>query len=208
MTFVPLNQDQVDANPSASKHSNSTRLFHGALAIAIITQLATSQFMPGPDEAKGAWIFSIHQYSGLLAAALAFGFWITLFRRRQGTGLAALFPWFSVARMRAVFSDIKTHLVALIRLRLPEHDPDAALPSAVHGLGLLLMTVMAASGLAYYVIVGLGLHSVEPDDMLVMQVHFLFANLVWVYLIGHASLSLVQHFIGSMSLKSMWSRSV
>ena len=69
------------------------------------------------------------------------------------------------------------------------------------------MAVMAVSGsgLAYYVIVWAGLHSSEPDGMLVMQVHFLFANLVWVYLIAHAGLAFVHHVIGSVSLRTMWS---
>jgi cytochrome b561 len=188
-----------------SKHSVMTKIFHATLAASIIVQLITSQFMPGPDEVKRAWIFNIHQYSGLVAVALALGFWITLVTRRKGTALGALFPWFSTVRLKGVITDVKTHFAALMTLRLPAHDPEAALPSAVHGLGLLLMTVMAASGMAYYVIVWLGLHSVEPDDMLVMQVHFLCANLVWVYLIAHAGLAMVQHFIGSVSLRTMWS---
>lgn len=191
--------------PIPSKHSVGTRVFHGGLAATIVTQLATSQFMPGPDEATGAWIFNLHQYSGLVAAALAFGFWITLMLRRKGTSFAALFPWFSGHRLAALASDIKVHLSSLMKLHLPAHDPDAALPSAVHGLGLLLITVMAVSGLAYYIILWTGLHSSEPDGMLVMQVHFLFANLVWVYLIAHAGLAFVHHVIGSVSLRTMWS---
>lgn len=191
---------------AAPKHALMTKVFHGSLALSIVVQLITSQFMHGPDSPKQTWIFSIHQYSGLVAATLALGFWITLATRRKGTSLGALFPWFSGARLRALTDDMKTHIAALTKRRLPVHDPEAALPSAVHGLGLLLMTVMAGSGLAYYVIVWLGLHSVEPDDMLVMQVHFLFANLVWVYLIAHAGLALVHHMIGSASLANMWSR--
>lgn len=205
MTETFSNNPNTIDQPIPSKHSVGTRVFHGALAATIVTQLATSQFMPGPDKAAGAWLFNLHQYSGLAAAALALGFWITLMVRRKGTSMAALFPWFSGARRRALAGDIKAHFSALVKFRLPAHDPDAALPSAVHGLGLLLMSVMAASGLAYYVIVWAGLHSSEPDDMLVMQVHFLFANLVWVYLIAHAGLALVHHIIGSVSLRTMWS---
>ena len=123
------------AQPIPSKNSVGTRVFHGALAVTIVTQLATSQFMPGPDEAAGAWIFNLHQYSGLVAAALAFGFWITLMLRRKGTSFAALFLWFSGRRLGALARDIKVHLSSLMKLRLPAHDPDAARPLLCMALG-------------------------------------------------------------------------
>lgn len=201
---LPANKHPDAKNPDA-RHPATTRALHAALAITILVQLGTSQVMPGPDEAAGASIFQVHQYSGLAAAALAFVFWLTILFRRNGSEIGAMLPWASPARLRALIADIRLHLGALMRLRLPPYAQDSALASAVHGLGLLLITVMAGSGLAYYAIVGLGLHSPEPDGMLVMQVHFLFANLVWVYLIAHAGLALLHQVLGHRALSRMWS---
>lgn len=202
-TTAPTFDLQSDRH-SGDRHSSATRLFHAALAGTIVVQLGTSLAMPGPDETAGAWMFQLHQYSGLVAAALAFAFWLTILFRRDGTSFGAMMPWFSASRLRILFADVRVHLGAMARLRLPPFEPDSALSSAVHGLGLLLMTVMAGTGLAFYAIVGLGFHSSEPDGMFVMQAHFLFANLVWVYLIAHAGLAILHQVLGHPSLTRMW----
>lgn len=64
----------------------------------------------------------------------------------------------------------------------------------MHGLGLLLVTLMAASGFTWW----LGATgAVGP--------HKLFANLVWVYLIAHTGLAVVHHLRRDASLAEMWS---
>lgn len=188
------------------KHALQTRLLHGGLAIAILTQLLTSLAMEGPDEVQsGDILFQIHRYSGLTAAVLALALWLVILTRRRGTDLGALLPWFSGARLSALWIDLRLHMAALVKLRLPTHDPDAALPAAVHGLGLLLISAMALSGTVYFLQVMFGFHSAEPDGMLAMTVHVTLANLVWAYLIGHAGLGVLHHLLRSASLTEMWS---
>lgn len=189
-----------------TQHSRATRLLHAGLALAIVTQLLTSLQMHGPDEVQaGDILFQVHRYSGLMATVLAFAFWVTILLRSRGTDLGALIPWFSGRRLAALGRDIKVHAGAALKLRLPEHDPEAALPSAIHGLGLLLISAMAATGAVYFVEVALGLHSAEPDGMLAMTVHLALANLVWAYLIAHAGLALLHHLLRSMRMSTMWS---
>ena len=190
----------------ATRHNRATRLLHAGLALATVTQLVTSLSMHGPDDVQaGDILFQVHRYSGLAATVLAFGLWVTILVRSRGTEIGALIPWFSGRRLAALWRDTKVHLGALTRLRLPEHEADAALPSAVHGLGLLLISAMAASGAVYFAQVALGLHSAEPDGMIAMTVHLALANLVWAYLIAHASLALLHHLMQSMRLSTMWS---
>lgn len=189
-----------------TRHNRATRLLHAGLALAILTQLGTSLAMQGPDDVQaGDILFQMHRNSGLAATALAFGLWLTILLRSRGTELGALIPWLSVRRLSALWLDIKVHGRAALNLRLPEHDPQAALPSAIHGLGLLLISAMAASGAVYFVQVWLGLHSAEPDGMIAMTVHLTLANLVWAYLIAHAGLAVLHHLLRSMSLSTMWS---
>lgn len=189
-----------------SRHNRATRLLHAGLALAIVSQLLTSLAMQGPDDVQpGDVLFQVHRYSGLAATVLAFGLWLTILVRSRGTELGALIPWFSGRRLAALWRDIKVHGREALNLRLPSHDPQAALPSAVHGLGLLLISAMAASGALYFVQVGLGLHSAEPDGMIAMTVHLALGNLVWAYLIAHAGLAALHHLLRSMSLSTMWS---
>ena len=189
-----------------TRHNRATRLLHAGLALAIVTQLLTSLQMHGPDDVQpGDILFQVHRYAGISATVLAFGLWMTILLRSRGTDLGALLPWFSARRLGALGRDIKVHAGAASKLRLPQHDPEAALPSAIHGLGLLLISAMAASGAVYFVQVALGLHSAEPDGMIAMTVHLALANLVWAYLIAHAGLALLQHLLQSMRLSTMWS---
>ena len=39
----------------------------------------------------------------------------------------------------------------------------------------------------------------------VMFIHLTLANLAWAYLIGHAGLALIQHYLGNISLSTIWS---
>lgn len=188
------------------RHNRTTRLLHAGLALAIISQLMTSLAMQGPDDVQaGDTLFQLHRYSGLAATVLAFGLWLTILLRSRGTELGALIPWFSGRRLAALWRDIKVHGDAALHLQLPSHDAQAALPSAIHGLGLLLISAMAASGAVYFVQVALGMHSAEPDGMLAMTVHLALGNLVWAYLIAHAGLAVLHHLLRSMSLATMWS---
>jgi cytochrome b561 len=193
-------------NTSIARHNRATRLFHAGLALVIVTQLLTSLVMQGPDEAQvGDLLFQLHRYSGLVATILAFGLWVTIFMRSLGTEIGALIPWFSGERLVALWQDAKLHAENAVKLRLPKHDPKAALPAAVHGLGLMLVSAMAMSGAVYFAQVSLGLHSAEPDGMLAMTVHLALANLVWAYLIAHAGLAVLHHLLRSASLTEMWS---
>lgn len=191
--------------PQPDQHAHSTRLVHAGLALSICTQLATSLIMQGPTEtAAGDAIFQLHRYSGFSALAFVFLFWMTLTFRRRGTAISALFPWFSGVWRRAFLADLGNHLRTVVRGRLPAHEETGPFASAVHGLGLLLMTAMAVSGGVYAAQVWVGLQSPEPDGSLAMTVHFALANLVWVYLIAHAGMAMIHHFARSAPLSKMW----
>ncbi|MCA8880556.1 MAG: cytochrome b/b6 domain-containing protein [Rhodobacteraceae bacterium] len=191
--------------PPADYHALSTRIVHAGLALSICVQLATSLIMQGPsDTSAGDLLFQIHRYSGLAALTFAFLFWAILAFRNRGTDAAALFPWFSSVRRKAFVNDLTNHVRTGLTGRLPAYDETGPLASAVHGLGLLLMTAMAVSGGTYAMEVWTGLISPEPDGSLAMSIHVGLANLVWVYLIGHAGMATIHHFTRSAPLARMW----
>lgn len=190
----------------AAPHPWATRLIHASLATAICVQLGTSLIMTGPRAGQaGDLFYQIHRYSGFVALALALLFWINTMSRRKGTALAALVPWFSQQRRAAFFGDMMAHLRAAMKLRLPPYDEHGAFASGIHGLGLLLMSAMALSGTVYALQVAAGQIGVDPEAAPVMLVHYALANLVWVYLIGHAALATLHHVMRASSLSRMWS---
>lgn len=190
---------------SASRHSSLTRLAHGALALAVIAQLASSQFMIPEEPGKVAnGAFEVHEYGGLAAFAFMLLFWVALTTRQYGTAPGTLFPWFSGERLSALWADTKSHVASLVRLKVPPYEPASPFAGAIHGLGLVIITLMAASGTLYYFV-----NAGDPDGgglvALAMTVHRTFGNLAWAYLILHAATAVVYHFASDMSLRDMWS---
>jgi hypothetical protein len=185
-----------------SFHTALTRLLHAGLAGTIVVQLVSSQFM-NPDGA-GNTAFEVHEWSGLAASGLVVAFWANTILRQRGTPLVQLLPWLSSSARAALWQDIVGHLAALKARKMPLHGESAPLASAFHGLGLLLMTTMAASGFVYYFI-----NSGDPDAGglvgLTMLIHTTFANLVWAYLVGHAGMGILAHLTGTLPLGRMWS---
>jgi len=189
-------QERPKSMSAAVRHVFTTRLFHAGVALAVAFQLVISLVMDGPEpgRADGLALWA-HEYAGLAALALIALFWLNLTLRRVGTAPGALFPWAAPARRAALRAEALALKDALTRLRLPGHDETAALASAAHGLGLLLMSAMALSGAAWFWLGG---------DLL-LDLHGLFGNLAWAYLLGHAGMAALHHVTGVAPLGAMWS---
>lgn len=186
------------------KHSLTTKLIHAGLALAVIFQLLNSLVMEAPKRDRlGDWFFELHEYGGLTAMAFVFLFWLVLVFRKRGTDKAHLFPWFSAEGRARVWQDVKAHLAAFMRFRFPAYEDDGALSSAVHGLGVLVMTVMAMTGTIYYLAALEGMERVSLVRV-VLEIHEILSNLAWLYLLGHAALAVIHHYLGDMDLREMW----
>lgn len=195
----------MSSSSDTPRHSLATRLAHGGLVLAVMVQLGSSLVMHRPRGSDpGNIFFPLHEYSGMAALAFAFLFWAVVVGRRLGTAPGMLFPWFSAERRRAVWRAAGRYLEAARRLALPSHEEAGALPAAVHGLGLLLISFMAVSGTYWYVMALFGLGRSEFVRPF-MEMHEAGGNLVWAYLIGHAGLGLLQHVTRNLRLDAMWS---
>lgn len=183
--------------------SRLTRLLHAAIALAIIAQLIGIGFaeLPRPG-LPGNLAFSAHQVVGLGTLSVLAVFWIWTLLRRREHGFTALMPWFSRGRRAAVWADLREHVAVLRRLRLPEPGRETPLASAVHGLGLVIATIMAATGAIVFA-------GMAPDGALsawadaALSVHKAAANLMWAYLIGHPAVALLHEAIGHRLLRGM-----
>ncbi len=192
--------------PSPTKpHNFKTRLFHSVIAILVVSQVVTSQFMTKPGESlKEDILFEVHEYTGVAVFFLILAFWIFVYFRDRGTEPATLFPWFWKKKRMALWADTKVHLAALSKFKVPEHVRGAALPSAVHGLGILLITLMATTGIGWWIAIKLGDVATAWGETS-RQVHEITSKLVWAYLIGHVGFALINQFAGKQPLTDMWS---
>jgi cytochrome b561 len=171
--------------------SHVTRFLHLALLLIVLHQLASSQFMERPlpgDEPEG--LFLTHQWLGTVGLGVVTLFWLwTLARHASETSLGALVPWFSVRRLAALGGDLRAVAQAIAARRAP--GPLDALVSAVHGLGLLTASGLAASGVAWMLLFQ-GTHMGRS----VLAAHSLLGNLMWAYVVGHAGMGVLHQFAG------------
>ena len=186
-------------------HGRKTRLLHMSIALLVIAQVTTSEFMitPGKERVEDI-LFEIHEYTGIATFFLVFGFWIYTLIRAGGTSPALLFPWFSASRRAAFWADTKHYFKVLSTFGIPEHVRNGPLASAIHGLGIVLIAAMASTGVAWFIAIQLGDTAKWWGDA-AKETHEIFSNLVWVYLIGHAGIALVNQFAGKQPLSDMWS---
>lgn len=174
--------------------STATKLLHWLVALAIITQLGLSLVMQSPGRNRpGDSLFEIHEKVGIAATILLIAFWLWSIARSGETRLVAFFPWFSLAQLRLVAADARR-----IFAPVGEGRNERPFASAVHGLGLMVATIMALSGLLGYFVA-----AARP----LLEVHETVAPLMWAYLVGHVAISIVHELRGDRIIGPMLSSS-
>jgi cytochrome b561 len=187
------------------RRSLTTRVLHVLVAGAVIHQLVVSWFMevPKPNGLGGNFAFQLHETIGLGSLGVLTVFWLWTLVRRGEYNIGDLVPWFSMRRRQVLFADLGNHLRLAIKARLPDPSNQGGLPSAIHGLGLLVATGMAVTGAAVAVFPG-GAGALTSIARVALEIHKALANLMWAYLIGHASLAVLHQATGHGVLRAMF----
>lgn len=105
--------------------------------------------------------------------------------------MARLIPWISASRLSDVISDFKALMGELRRLS-PPSDNHNALADAIHGVGVAIVSAMAGTGASWFLF-----FRGAPIGKYFMFVHTAAANLMWAYLVAHASAACVHYMLGS-----------
>lgn len=186
--------------------NRTTRWIHLLLAVLIIHQMVMSAVMEIPSPRRGhpgnLW-WSFHEYGGLLTFSAVFLFWVLQITRRVGTtALEEWFPWFSRAHLQALKQDVLRYLHEVIRLRMPDPEESNALPAAVQGFGLLLVSVLAITGTLWWIGNQLGGTWLAFTRDLI-EIHGVLGDMVWYYLALHVGAALLHEFFGHRILRTM-----
>ena len=177
--------------------SQTTRALHLLLLLAVVHQLITSKVIdrPLPGDTPST-LFLLHEYIGMASLGLVCGFWLWTLVRHGETNPARLFPWLFPRRIAAIVNDVADHIHAIVRQDFA-FEGSGALASAVHGLGLLIVTAMATTGTVLFFSGGSVFHYA-------MSLHRVIANLMWAYIIGHSGIAALHHLLGSDILRRMF----
>lgn len=190
---------------TSTRYNRAIRIVHAVTAAAITFQLLVSLVMDHPHatrpmSAVGKTYFHYHEWAGLLTAGVLLCGWIYRLLNWQRESQSSLYPWISANGCRAVASDLK----AFFLFRWTQVPPGSALAGTVHGLGLLVASAMAVSGVAIFI----GLwpaDRVTPGVHNLMEVHSTLATSMWIYLYGHSLMALWHQLIGHATLTAMFS---
>lgn len=173
------------------KNENIGRVLHGLFATAIVCQLFSSFTMKTPAFSRFIGLaqgdaFFLHKTIGLLAFAFVVCYWIWVFKWRRDK-LRHLFPW-RRQDFVIIFADIR----CLLRRQLVRHE-SGGLAGFVHGLGLLLVTLVGLCGVYLYIF--LPQKNIMPAVLhFIKETHGNFAYFIWWYAIGHTLMAIWHYF--------------
>jgi glutaredoxin len=194
---------------SAPQLTLTTRLLHIGLSVGVTLQLLLSTFMerprPGVTRPRlDAVGFDVHEVNGLLLLPVIIGWLVWLFIRRREDGPRVLFPWLSSVPRRALLGAAGGALAAARQRRMPSEEATRLLAAAVHGLGALCALFMASTGATVWL--GMSAQGEMPGwTLFVLALHQAAANLMWAYLVGHAAMAGLHHFLGDATVRRMFS---
>jgi len=169
------------------KYDRTTYWLHIGLAFTISAQLMLSLMMevprPGvPIGGVGNFFFQFHRIDGLVVLVLLIAHWLWQLSGRARNGMRSLFPWLLPRRPSAHFS--AHHSISVGRKRLK------FLAGTLQGLGLLVATVMAVTGLMlFFGMAGDG--SMSTALAAVREVHASAGIFLWIYLGLHLLISVM-----------------
>jgi hypothetical protein len=114
-------------------------------------------------------------------------------------GMGHFFPWFSRARLDAVRGEVRE----LLRLRVKDPEQSDSLAGAIEGLGLLVASILAATGVVlFFGIAENG--AMGRATRAVREFHEFWGPAMWTYLCIHAGAAMVHLGLGHRSILSVF----
>lgn len=189
------------------RYDRTTRWLHAGIALGITAQLGLSLVMEAPDDkdevlASGLplQLFEAHEFIGMALLALLLLHWLWSLSGHVHGGVGHLFPWFSKQRMDLVKGEIRD----VSKFKVPDPEISNELAGAVHGLGLLAATAMAATGAVIFFNLSATGHMTDLGEAF-HNIHGFVAPLMWAYLIGHFAVAVIHKRMGHTNVKEMFS---
>ncbi len=172
-----------------------TRIVHAALAVTVLAELSTGLIVSRATRPQ--WLL-IHSVLGFLTLLVILVDWMWTWARGD---LSVFFPW-NRRGLRLVVQET----FALFQGKLPGYGNRVGLSSFVHGIGLLAVSAMAATGLLMGIDIpgGYGLfgHSSAYASFTVLAtLHLWLSYFVWAYLGGHLFFAALQELFGNRVLR-------
>ena len=189
------------------RYDRPTRWLHAGIAFGVTAQLGLSLVMSAPDDkdevlASGLplQLFQAHELIGFVLLVMLCLHWLWSLSGHVQGGFVHFFPWFSKNRIVTIRNELKE----ILKLKLSDPEKNNALAGAVHGLGLLAATAMAATGAVIFFNLSDSGHMTRLGETF-HNIHGFIAPLMWAYFIGHFAISIIHKKMGRKNVKDMFS---
>ncbi len=180
-----------------------TRFLHLGLALTVTVQLMVSLFMVAPGSRHPSTLvthggFIVHEWVGLAALLIVLLHWTWSVLGSGTAGIGHLFPLDRDGRRLMV-----TELRGLLAGRISRGGPRGGVAGLAHGLGLLAVTAVAATGGLLFVL--FPPHgSTAAVTRVIREMHELLSELVWAYWFGHIGMAVLHEIRGEGVLQRMF----
>jgi len=188
------------------KYDRSERILHFGLVVFILIQLIMTQFigLPEPGHVRrgsDALLVGIHELVGVLALISVCALLIIVLD--DPAGRRRLMPWLDQQGRAALWLALRRDVPGWLTGRIPLPETGGALAGAVHGAGALLALLLGLTGAMLFI--GMGVRGKMPPDIRpVWTAHEFLADAMWVFLVGHAAMTLVHEFRGHRIARAMF----
>ncbi|MBL1353616.1 MAG: cytochrome b/b6 domain-containing protein [Zetaproteobacteria bacterium] len=178
-------------------YHSTTRWLHAGLAIGVSLQLFSSLVMSHPDDsetAMGKILMTFHQLDGLFIAAIVLANLIWAIVRRGEESKRQIGVIFSSHHWRETGLVVKK-LPAALMGKTAFVSAGNSLAMIIEMFGLLAMAGMAITGTGIWFLHD-GVSRIVEDHVtpmmgLLLTIHSGLSNFLWLYVLGHVSMSLM-----------------
>jgi len=188
-----------------------TRILHWGFALLIPLQLLSEELMKRPKPGRirddmQIFFFEMHELIGYIAFCLVVARLVWGLFSSEASWMR-LYPYFSKTGRELLMYELKHEVPGWFKGKLPNPSRERCMASAVHGLGLLLVTAMGFTG----VMMGLGME--ESGLMTGMiheakEIHEMLGELLWIYIFAHVGMTALHMFLGHPMLRRIFGMDV
>ncbi|MDQ6975926.1 MAG: cytochrome b/b6 domain-containing protein [Mariprofundaceae bacterium] len=207
-------------------YANPIRVLHSLLALCLLSQIAIGQLMDVPGEhhveaevsalsianeamadedhqsnahaEEESWMFEVHEFLGISIAALIMMRLALAFTNIPGAHWRNLFPWFSKEGRNRLQDEIKSQASGWKQGKLAAPENGESVARSAHGLMLLIVLAMAATGVTLFF--GWNEHGQQTEIIhMVGEAHEFIVIFLEAFIVLHI-LAVVLHMRGGHSI--------
>jgi len=188
------------------RYTFEEKVLHFLIAGGMLLQLVLEQWMQRPKPGETitvlqALFFGAHEFIGISLLGIVMTRFMLMAGDREA--FLRLFPWFEKKGRQSLAYELKNALSGWFSGNLKAIGEQDFLAKAVHGLGLLLALGLGLTGLTLFI-------EISPEGSTgalghgTMEVHGLMGTLLWVFIIGHITMTIYHQLLGHRALQHIF----